>query len=330
MPKNIYVHCEKCGYDEDITWMEDYVYTGIDKDFAYPIINTAWCLSCKKYVKAQEGVDPKKLESEVNQKCKQLGKLKDKWLKFENTRKEIKHLESDLYKYKYLIALLNGKISYTSCNDCGSVNVAFKDVENNVWTCPKCKIGILKKREEEDDTFFVYGTKDILPVTNKSDSSDMYQVFMCALEMIHNEAGYWVSMNKTAAFMENDSSKMAILCRCAYIFAILTNTKRWNVCPKDTANILYEMCAGLYDNIGLNRFSIIFQSHLKFFEDELYIAQNTNIFLPGKITYLLDNPTIETPSRSLAIEFDRNLKRSCVVFGIVNKVFDAYFKKYVI
>lgn len=324
-----YAYCTHCGYEQDIYPANgNYMYAHCGKYFKYPLIGFAWCNKCKKPVAIQEAITNKEICDRLAELQYRLNTLKSKWIKLGETKAQIKSIEEDIEKYRILLGLTEGKDTYASCVECGSVNLVYKDLGQAPWICPKCNNDILKVRDEEDDCLYRLSDIELKPITSKNLGDDFFQIFTCAIDMLRNEGLYWAKVHRILPeFLKSENHSLSVLTRCAYCIAMLCSEKRWNISDRDTAYFLRGLVDGYFKEKPLDLFTKYFCETKGFYEEEIRIMLSTKYFLPGNITFALDNPN-KIVKHDFVSSFDDNIERSLTIFNIVNHVFKAYFDKY--
>lgn len=328
--KEMFAQCSHCDYR---TWYYDpwfnYSY-GIGRYFEYPKIKYAWCEDCKDFKAIQCGINFLDIEKYIKIQENELSKLESKFFKFSKTKESIKEYQFNIEHFKKLANILNHKNSVNSCLKCGGSNLVYKDIEHELWGCPKCRIGILMLEEEEDSRLYTIGETVIHPIMKGSEkkSNLPYWIFKCAMDMIQNENLVWVYINKEPEkIITSDCIKYSAIDRCSLIVAYLSCLMKYDVSYKMVAYCLYHE-SDVFNEIEEKDFMQYFSVRYEFFETELNIMKGSKFFLPGKIIYLLYNPKIEDINHRLDNQFCDNLKDSFSIWNTVSYTLRAYFNDY--
>lgn len=328
---NVYAKCSHCKQAFDITGFHyNYLYPNLTHNSKYPQIKVGWCSDCKKFVDIQMGIKYSDIYSELSTIKNEIDTLSKKWIKTKSIKNEIELLSKKLSEYNNIAKILNGKDSICSCTECGSINIAIKDIEKFPTVCPKCKCEVLKVEKEDDGILYRLSDKVISPVyDNKDIFSDMKQVYYCSLDMLNNEAYYCMILGKKEKFLNTENFSYSVINRSAYIFALLLDQKKIDVNNSDISEYYYKYIWKLVaKDDKQEHLKKTFLFDLNFYNEEFNLKRESEYFVPGKITYFIDNPTEFDIDHKLSKQFDKDIRHSIIKFNLLNSIYMSYFENY--
>lgn len=329
MRTNYIAKCTNCDYVVDYRPDNgvDYYYHGLSKHSKYPKIEYAWCSQCNKFVPVQLGINIHKQKELIKTLYDELISLEKKVFKTADTRIEIELAKANLFDTVILNSLTDGCDTQTSCVLCGNRNVVFKDIENQIWCCPKCKVGILtlSKEYDDDDNLYRRGKKFIYPVKKTCHINDYVipKVILCGLDILNNEGIYYrVSDNtKMLATLNRNTS---FIDRISLTYAVLVTLLKFNI-PKEqfVLDVLEELITLKIVTDGVKHLVVErFDERIEFFLSEIEIELKCSSFIPSAIIKTLENPTLPPTRNIMGISQIEVLKHR----KIISDTIYGYFK----
>lgn len=322
--------CTHCDFSVDysIDNGADYHYHGLSMHSQFPIIEYAWCNDCKKFVHVQLGIHSqiglgKKLYQE-------LISLEKKFLKTSSVRNKIERTKALLFDSVILNAMTDGKETINSCVLCGSNNVVFKNLKEEIWQCPKCKIGSLKLKEEknDDDGLLLRRGEIFITPTSKKYATKYYlvsKVLSCGIDIINNESVFYRHLDNVNMLATLKSRyKTSLIDRISLIYSVLTIMFKYPIRKEvfvlDMLSELMDM-EFVTDDIK-NHVVARFDERIEYFKSEIEIEMKCSSFLPSAMIKTLENPA-NPPTRDITgMDVLEVLKH----WDIISKTISAYFK----
>lgn len=293
--------CSRCEYSTDYKpdMGENYYYRGLSKHSKYPLIRYAWCNDCRKFVPVQLGINAELTKSAIQSHYKNLLELEKSIIKPVKTRIEIELTKNKLFDAVILNALTGGIDTHTSCVLCGSYNVVFKDIENQIWRCPKCKTGflVLEKENDDDDVLLRRGEKIIVPRSHFYDI--IPKIVHCAIDMISNEGVYY-GLRSNAEMLSVLTRKTSYIDRIALIYAILVMLLNKQIPKEPFVLDIIEHLSGIeFVERDIKHLIVArLDERIEYFKSEIEIELECSAFIPSAIIKTLMNPT-QPPTRTI-------------------------------
>lgn len=332
MNYNYISECTNCDFSIDYRpyWV-NYHYQGLSRESEYPKIDFAWCNNCRKFTPVQLGFKISEIKEKQTSTNEKIVTLKRKLIKTSSIRNEIEDLKVIANDVKTIINLTEGYDTLSSCCECGSSDIVFKDIEHQMWRCPKCRIGLLKLKKEidEEDILYRLGEEFITPVKFDWHIEDYisYKAFCCSFDIINNECVYYlyVSRHKIGIKKLYDNYILTLIDRLSIIYAVLIKIMglkiREDIFIQNMISSLKS--AKIIDaiddiNLIINRL----KNKIDFFVSEIEIELGCSMFLPIAIITTLENPD-KTPTREISANDPfETLKH----WKVVSDTIHAYFK----
>lgn len=317
-----YVKCRRCGYKESYSIHNRYIY---DKDiYIYPIIKKGWCYNCKGFRDIQIGIDISDLRKEIDLLYDEYNKLNQRVFKF-GIKSKILYYKNKIVKYENIFKSLCARNSMTTCLKCGSDNVVLKEIDEDLWACPQCRIGVLELEEEiYDDIRFRTIDSIIKPsIFSYERTSDFERSLLCAMDMMKNEYLYWLYISGTPekAIQGEILSMYALSER--YVYCMARRFSRYKLLGGDFST---NAIAFLWDNLKRMYEMKIEESSFKAYLNNSvwtysHLCKNqTNSDLESEIMYKLYHP------RNLNMKSNPEYAAEySTLFNIVNYTYNAYF-----
>lgn len=292
-----YIHkakCSRCDYISDYrpdTGI-DYHYRGVSTFSEYHKTVYAWCNDCKQFAPVQLGIDYSAIQEAISEHYNKLIGLEKSIVKTASKRNEIEWTKTKLFDTVIINSLINRSDTHTSCILCGSYNVVFKDLEGQIWRCPKCKMGFLTLTIEEHDEDILYrrGEKFIIP--NRNYCNTIPKIVNCGIDIINNESIFFL-IRKNEKMLETLMEKTSYLDRMALTYAILVTLFHYNkskdVFVLDIMDMLSDMDFITDDDRVVVRDR--FYDKIDYFKSEIEIELNCSAFIPSAIITTLMNPS---------------------------------------
>lgn len=327
---NYIAKCTHCDYEVDYKpdMCIDYRYHGLSKHSKYPKIEYAWCSQCNKFVPVQLGINMQEQKELIKVLYDNLIDLEKKVFKTADIRIKIELTKTNLFDTVILNSLTDGYDTQTSCAICGNRDVVFKDIEKQVWRCPKCKIGFLKlthQQDDDDDILYRRGEKFISPIKRNSHINDYIipKVILCSLDILNNENLFY--------YMTNNKNMLAVLSkntsfidRIALTYATLITLLKFKI-PKEqfVLDVLDELIASDIVLEDIKHLVVArFDEKIEFFKSEIEIELQCSSFIPSAIIKTLENPSFPSTRNITGIDPIESLKH----WKIISDTIQGYFK----
>lgn len=321
--------CTHCDYSIEYKpdTGEDYYYHGLSHNSKYPKIDYAWCNQCNKFVPVQLGINMKEQKDLIKVLYKELIDLEKKFLKTSETIKKIELTKINLFDAVILNSLTDGCDTETSCVICGSSNIVFKDIENQVWQCPKCRSGFLKlvKENDDEDLLFRRGEKFIYPVKINRNIDDYLvpKVILCCMDILDNESIFYL-MSNNIQMLDVLNKNISFIDRISLVYAVLVTIFKIKI-PKESfvSDVSHELITSSIITNDINHFvSERFYQKIEFFKSEIEVELQCSSFIPSAIIKTLENPSLPSTRSIIGIDPIEVLKH----WKIISDTILGYFK----
>ena len=325
---NYIAKCTHCDYSIEYKpdTGEDYYYHGLSKNSKYPKMEFAWCNQCNKFVPIQLGINMKEQRDLIKVLYEELIDLEKKFIKTFDTRKKIEITKSNLFDAVILNSLTDGCDTENSCILCGSSNIVFKDIENQVWLCPKCQVGFLKLVKENDDEDILYrrGEKFIYPL-KRNRSIDNYfvpKVILCCMDILNNESIFYRMSNKIR-MLDTLNKYIFFIDRISLIYAVLFSILKIKINKElFVSDVLDELIASdIITNEMKRSVSARFYQKIEFFKSEIDIELQCTSFIPSAIIKTLENPSLPSTRNIIGIDPIEVLKHWKIIIDTIKGYF---------
>lgn len=321
------IHCDySVEYNSDSG--EDYRYHGLSKHSKYPKIEYAWCSQCNKFVPIQLGINMQEQKELIKTLYNELIDLEKKVFKTADTRIKIELTKVNLFDTVILNSLTDGYDTQTSCAICGNRDVVFKDIKNQIWRCPKCKVGFLtltKQQDNNDDVLYRRGERFISPVKRNSHINDYIipKIILCSLDILNNESVFY-SMSNNKKMLTALSKNTSFIDRIALTYAVLIILLKFKI-PKEqfVLDVLNELIESDIITEDIKHLVIErFDGKIEFFKSEIEIELQCSSFIPSAIIKTLENSSLPSTREITGISPLETLKH----WKIISDTIQGYFK----
>lgn len=321
-----YIVCSNCDYESEMGDFVEYRYKNVAKSI-YPIIKYGWCNDCKRFVNIQMGISVNTIDTEMRDLQNCLNKYKHKLFKTNSVKSNIKNIEEKINELSILKSLIKGSHTVSSCTRCNGINIVFKDVEKQLWCCPKCHIGQLGIKKSDISLFIKPKTEYIIP--NQKERTISYftdKSMMCSLDLINNTGIYYAHL-QSQELIEVLSRKASLINRFSLIYAFLkciykvkiNQTNYWKTIEDNLLG------AGIISSKESENLLSIFNKMVDFYVDEIEVEMNCSVFMPTFIISALRNPEEEIEEIRKQEE-KINPVDAITEWKIISDTINAYFK----
>lgn len=331
MSINYVAKCTHCDYTTDYhpDTGEDYRYQGLSKHSKYPEIEYAWCSQCNKFAPVQLGIDMQKQKVLIKALYNELINLEKKVLKTADTKIKIELTKANLFDTVILKSLTDGYDTQTSCVICGNRNIVFKDIKNQIWRCPKCKIGFLAlfTENDDDDILCRRGEKFICPVKKDSHINDYIipKAILCSLDILSNESVLY-RMSGNTKMLSVLSKNTSFIDRISLTYAVIVTLLKLSVPQKEVfvLEVLDDLIASEIVKEDIKHFVVArFDEKIEFFKSEIELELRCSSFIPSAIIKTLENPSLPSTRNITGINPIEALKHWKIIIDTIQGYFYA-------
>lgn len=331
MSINYIAKCTHCDYTVDYKpdMCEDYRYHGLSKHSKYPKIEYAWCSQCNKFVPVQLGINMQKQKELIKVLYDELIDLEKKVFKTADTKIKIELTKTSLFDTVILNSITDGYDTQTSCVLCGNRDVVFKDIENQIWRCPKCKVGFLtlttENDDDDDDILYRRGEKIIYPVKKNSHVNDYVipKVVLCSLDILNNESIFY-RMSDNTKMLAVLNKNTSFIDRIALTYAVLVTLLKFKILKESfVLDVLDELTTSEIVTEDIKHLVMArFNEKIEFFKSEIEIELQCSSFIPSAIIKTLENPSLPSTRNITGINPIEALKH----WKIISDTIQGHFK----
>lgn len=310
----MYAKCSHCDFEEDYNPAISYIYEYEDFKTITPIIRSVWCNDCKNFVPAVMG----QFVPDAEKVYAQLISLEKRLFKTNNVKQKIDHLKNEL-RDLVVFKSIYGHKSDRGCIECGGNNLVFKDIETQIWSCPKCGIGVLMLKKVDSGVIFRRSTRYITPI-KQLDYDLFHNVFLCALDMKKNEEIFCMT-NEKYETVNNISTFIALVDRVALIYVCLCKRVKHISMGNFIFHITNEFVEGDVFKVGKKFIHDRLIERITYFDLE-FNNQKRNSFNPVAMVKVLSNPQIPATHDCSGMGFVYALRHWEIITDTIKAYFD--------
>ena len=216
--------------------------------------------------------------------------------KTNNCKKQILSVKEKLNDSIILQALIDNKSSHSTCIECGGNNLVYKNIESEIWLCPKCKLGHFVLEKDDDDAIYRLSEKIIYPQLNNKDEIDnrclfLTKITLCSIDIMNNENVYY-RLSKNIQAIHNLSNNYIILDRISLVYSILVELQNIPIDKTDFISdiIDYLIYSEIISEDQQDLVAKRINERIKFFLTEIKTEKHCSDFIPFNIIYSIQNP----------------------------------------
>ena len=317
----------KCTYcDFSVDYRPDdynYHYPGLS---SHPKISHAWCGDCNKFVPVQSGINIEKLYSLQNKLYQELISLEKQFIKSERIKTKIELTKEQLKETIALVALVDNHSTQATCIECGGNNLVYKDIEHQIWRCPKCRIGLLKLQQEEDDVLYRKCDKIIFPQLtniNYGLSTLVPKIVLCSIDLINNEGVYY-RLSKNPNAISSLTKNTSLIDRICLVYAVLVQMFNIDIPLKNfVMDVVDDLISSNIITDDVKDLTVYrFDERIKFFNTEIKVEQNCKAFMPSAIIKTLRNPQAPPTHNIIGIDVLDLMQHWKVIIDTIQAYFE--------
>ncbi|MBP3630589.1 MAG: hypothetical protein J6J23_03770 [Clostridia bacterium] len=187
--------CTHCDYEHnyDQHTSSIYKYKDVPQIAEYPQTYTGWCYNCKDFTVIAKGINLKNIKIQKQTIIESIIKKCNSFINFSSGTEEPKALLKKIEAYSKIEFAIRGRNTFDYCTKCGKTSIVKKDVTKQLWSCPKCRMGVLSLEKIQDNILFRRGEVEI-PISNNN-IDIVSDIINCGYEVIFNEGIYLLNTN---------------------------------------------------------------------------------------------------------------------------------------
>lgn len=317
--------CTRCDFSVELYPNNyNYRYPGI-RILPFPKISYSWCRDCNKFVPIQNGINLEEIRSLQSKLYHDLLNLEVLYIKSKAQKEKIQSLKNQLKETIALEALIDNHSTEATCIECGGNNLVYKDIEHQIWGCPKCRFGFLKLHQENNDIFYRKCDKIIYPQLTRRNYEQtllVHRIVFCCIDLINNE-GIYYRLSKNSDNINSLTKTTSFIDRTCLIYSVLSQLFKMSISKEEFAIdiIDYLVSSDIISNETKDFFANRFNERIKYFKAEIELEQNCSAFIPTAIIKTLREPEKEPTHNIVGIDVIDAMQHWKVIIDTIS----AYF-----